>query len=297
MAIRILLIIFFVLVFVAGIVGVIFNALRDKHSKGLMVASIASSALSVVLGILLPFSVYTIDTGTVGVLKHLGQAVDVRTAGTYFDLWVTNDVVVYDAKTHHIQVTTATYSSDAQTMDVQMSVQYKIHADKVLKIAEQYGTLSVLQSRIEAIAIERAKAILSSHKAMDIIANRSAMSPLVEEAIKKAIDEKFYVDIQTVVLSNIDFSDAFESAVEDKMVAEQNQLKANYENETKIAKAKADAEAKILAAEAEAKANELLEKSLTDKILRQMYLDKWDGKLPNTVAGDTGTTLMIPTTE
>ncbi len=130
---------------------------------------------------------------------------------------------------------------------------------------------------------------------MDIIANRAAMSPLVEEAIKKAIDEKFYVDIQTVVMTNIDFSEAFENAVEEKMIAEQNQLKANYENETKIAKAKAEAEAKIVAAEAEAKSNDLLEKSLTDKILRQMYIDKWDGKLPNTVAGDAGNSLMIPT--
>ena len=114
------------------------------------------------------------------------------------------------------------------------------------------------------------------------------------QQIKKAIDEKFYVDIQTVVMTNIDFSEAFENAVEEKMIAEQNQLKANYENEAKIAKAKADAEAKIVAAEAEAKSNDLLEKSLTDKILRQMYIEKWDGKLPNTVAGDTGSTIMIP---
>ena len=128
---------------------------------------------------------------------------------------------------------------------------------------------------------------------MNIIADRASMSPLVEEAIKKAIDEKFYVDIQTVAMTNIDFSDAFEKAVEEKMIAEQQQLKANYENETKIAKAKADAEAKVVAAEAEAKANDLLEKSLTDKILRQMYLEKWDGKLPQTVAGDSST-MLIP---
>ena len=128
---------------------------------------------------------------------------------------------------------------------------------------------------------------------MNIIADRASMSPLVEEAIKKAIDEKFYVDIQTVAMTNIDFSDAFEKAVEDKMIAEQQQLKANYENETKIAKAKADAEAKLVQAEAEAKANDLLEKSLTDKILRQLYIEKWDGKLPSTVAGEAAT-MLIP---
>jgi regulator of protease activity HflC (stomatin/prohibitin superfamily) len=80
------------------------------------------------------------------------------------------------------------------------------------------------------------------------------------------------------------------------MIAEQQQLKANYENETKIAKAKADAEAKVVQAEAEAKANDLLEKSLNEKILRQMYIEKWDGKLPSTVAGDS-TTMLIPAGE
>ena len=177
-----------------------------------------------------------------------------------------------------------------------MTVQYKIMSDKAIKIAEQYGSLDALQSRIESVAIEKAKATLSSYKAMNIIAERASMSPMVEESIKKAIDEKYYVDIQTVVMTNIDFSDAFEKAVEDKMIAEQQQLKANYENETKIAKAKADAEAKVVQAEAEAKANDLLEKSLTDNILRQMYIEKWDGKLPTTVAGDS-TTMLIPAGE
>ena len=36
-----------------------------------------------------------------------------------------------------------------------------------------------------------------------------------------------------------------------------------------------------------------LEKSITDKTLRDKYLDKWDGKLPSTMVGD-GTSVMIP---
>ena len=251
-------------------------------------------SLVMLLGLIcVPMSVYTVDTGEVAVVKFLGQANNVRYAGTYFDFWITNTFQKYDTKTQTIQINTATYSSDAQTMDIQMTVQYKIMPDHAIKIAEQYGSLEALQSRIESVAIEKAKATLSSYKAMNIIADRASMSPLVEEAIKNAIDEKYYVNIQTVAMTNIDFSDAFEKAVEDKMIAEQQQLKANYENETKIAKAKADAEAKLVQAEAEAKANDLLEKSLTDKILRQLYIEKWDGKLPSTVAGEAAT-MLIP---
>jgi hypothetical protein len=78
-----------------------------------------------------------------------------------------------------------------------------------------------------------------------------------------------------VVLTNIDFSDAFEQTVEDKMIAEQQKLKAEYEKQTaivnaekelevaklqaqaKLEKAKADAEAQIEVARAEAQAVKL----------------------------------------
>ncbi len=45
-----------------------------------------------------------------------------------------------------------------------------------------------------------------------------------------------------------------------------------------------DAEAKIIAAEVEAEANNKLEKSITDNILREMYIEKWNGELPKVVS-------------
>jgi regulator of protease activity HflC (stomatin/prohibitin superfamily) len=112
------------------------------------------------------------------------------------------------------------------------------------------------------------------------------MSAEAAQAVTEALGTKFFVIVTSVAITDIEFSEQFETAVEEKMIAEQNALKAEYENEAKVAKAKAEAEAKILAAEGEAKANALLEKSLTDKILQEMYLDKWNGVLPNVVAGE-----------
>jgi hypothetical protein len=80
------------------------------------------------------------------------------------------------------------------------------------------------------------------------------MSPRVEESIKNAIADEYHVTIATVVLTNIDFSDAFETAVEDKMIAEQNQLRAEYENAAKVAAAEAEAKAAIQKADGEAQA-------------------------------------------
>lgn len=283
------------IIIVALFIGAIILAANSDSDKGVLIGVIAAIALFIAF-IVVPFSWHTINTGQVAVVKHLGKATHVRQAGTYYEFWLTNKYQKYDAKVQNTTIETAAYSSDAQTMTVQMTIQYQIHTDKVLDIAKRYGKLEALDQRLVAVVTEKTKSVLSSHNAMDIIANRAAMSPAVEEAVRAAVDEGYYVDIVTVVLTNIDFSDAFENAVEEKMIAEQKQLKATYENETKVAAAKADAEAKIVEAEATAKANELLERSLTDKIIQEMYIKKWNGVLPQVVS-DGNMMFQIPTAE
>lgn len=90
---------------------------------------------------------------------------------------------------------------------------------------------------------------LSSYKAMDIIASRSTISPAVEKIVKEAIDEEFFVNVSAVVITNIDFSDAFELAVEEKMIAEQAKL-------------------------------------ITESILKSKFYDNWDGVLPKVMSDD-----------
>lgn len=279
-------------------------------------------ALLIIAFIIVPFSFHTVNTGELAVVRHLGKITDVREAGTNFDLWFVNKYEKYDTKVQNVDIVTAAYSSDAQTMEVAMTLQYQIMPDKVIDIATQYGSLAVLQSRIQSIAVEKTKAVLSSYKAMDIIAQRAAISPAVEDAIKDAIGEEYFVKVNTVVLSNIDFSDAFEQAVEDKMIAEQAKLKADYENEKKVAAAEADAAAKLkeaqaqieiaqaaadaklkealaqkaiaeaeaeallIKAEAEAAANKIIADSVTQELLDKILAENWDGKLPDTYVGD-----------
>lgn len=61
--------------------------------------------------------------------------------------------------------------------------------------------------------------------------------------------------------------------IEEKQVAEQ-----------KLATAKLEAEALIVEAEATKEANELLKQSLTDELIEKQFIEKWDGKLPETYA-------------
>lgn len=264
----------------------------------------AIGAILVLAFLIVPFSFHTVETGELAVVKNMGKITHVREAGTNWDLWFVNKYQKYDTKVQNVDITTVAYSSDAQTMDIAMTLQYQIMPDKVIDIATHYGSLEVLQSRIQSIAIEKTKAVLSSYKAMDIIAQRAQISPAVEEAIKAAVGDEYFVKVNTVVLSNIDFSDAFEAAVEDKMIAEQAKLKADYENEKKIAAAKADADAKLkeaeaqkaiaaaeaeallIKAQAEAEANRILTESITPELLEKILAENWDGKLPDTYVGD-----------
>lgn len=275
-----------ILIAVFAIAAIAIGAMSmDNGNDGVgVVAGIVAIAL-VLAFIIVPFSFHTVSSGEVAVVKHLGKIEQVKTAGTHFDLWLTNSYIKYDTKVQNLEAETAAYSSDAQTMNLQLTVQYQIESDKAVDIATQYGKLSVLESRIKSIALEKTKSVLSSHKAMDIIANRSAISPEVEVAIKDAVGEEYFVNIIAVVITNIDFSDAFELAVEEKMIAEQAKLKSDYENDRKIATAKAEAEAKIIAAEAEAQANQIVNDSITDKLIKKSTIEAWDGKLPK-VTGD-----------
>ena len=271
----------------------------------------AIAAISLVVAIaaclaflIVPFSFHTVDAGEIAIVKRLGEIKETKTAGTYYDFWMTNTYTKYDAKVQNVDITTAAYSSDAQTMDVQMTLQYKIMGDNIVDIATQYGSLETLQSRIQSIVIEKTKSVLSSYKAMDIIANRTSISPAVESMIKESIGEEYFVNIVAVVLTNIDFSDAFEQAVEDKMIAEQTKLKAEYDNQTKIAKAEAEAAAKLKEAQAaidiakanaeamkieadgKAAANKIVAESITDNILNTQYIEKWNGELPKYMGSD-----------
>ena len=267
--------------------------------------------ISLAVLIIVPGSIHQVNAGEVAVVKIWGDAREVRSAGIYFDGWLSHKYEIYDCKVQQIPISTSAYSSDSQPMDIELYVQYQIQQENAMKIATNYGGLDMLEGRIQTVSIERMKAVLSKYKAEELIKARNTISPEVEQSVKDAITTDYFVNITTVVLTNIDFSDAFEKSVEDKMIAEQEKLKAEYENERAKEKAEADleiakkeaeaikakaeqqAEAQKLLADAEAYAlNKLNEtwSSLTNEqkeaILKKQFIEQWDGKLPDTMVGD-----------
>ena len=196
-------------------------------------------------------------------------------------------------------------------MTLELVVQYQIQTDKVIEISKNYGDLKMLENRIETVSMNATKSVLAQKQAMNIIETRQTISSAVEDAIKTAINDDYYVNIITAVLTDIDFSDAFEKAVEDKMIAEQEKLKAQYENEKAIAKAEADlaiakkeAEAILERAKQEAAAKEELAKAeanalkeiqsvwdtmdteTKEAMIKKLAIERWNGATPNTLVGN-----------
>ena len=232
---------------------------RKMHgAKAGLIASVVTGIALLGLVICIPGSFHQVETGTVAVVRELGKIVDVRTPGTYFDFYMIRNYEVYDTKVQQDKIITAAYSKDGQTMDLEVFLQYQVQIENIKEIATQYGNLDALQSRIETQTIEKTKAVMSSAEAMTIIQNRAQFSNDVSTAVREGISADYYVNIKDVVLTNIDFTDAFEKSVEDKVIAEQEKQAAITRAEAELEVAKLEAQKKIEQARGDAEAQKIL---------------------------------------
>lgn len=78
----------------------------------------------------------------------------------------------------------------------------------------------------------------------------------------------------------MDAGDEIEKAIKAEAVAKKAVETAKQNKE----KAKTEAETKLIQAQGEAKANAVKTKALTDKVLLEQWIEKWNGILP-TVSG------------
>ena len=118
--------IIFAIVAIVGVVLLVVDRIEDMESLVMRVIGGVALAAGAILFFFIPWSFHTIDAGEIAVVKHMGEISGTRTPGTYFDFWMTDTYQVYDAKVQNVDIETATYSNDSQTMDIQMTIQYQI---------------------------------------------------------------------------------------------------------------------------------------------------------------------------
>jgi regulator of protease activity HflC (stomatin/prohibitin superfamily) len=113
----------------------------------------------------------------------------------------------------------------------------------------------------------------------------------VQEAVQKAVTSPLLI-VDSVQIENIDFSDAYEQSIEQRMLAEvevqkvqQNAQREKVQAEILVIQAKAQADAVKLQGDAEAHAINARGRALRDNpaLIELVQAEKWDGKLPTTM--------------
>lgn len=230
----------------------------ERKSKKLPTIFTALTVAMLAVLICVPGSFHQVDTGSVAVVRNLGKIVGIRQPGTYFDFYMVNSYDTYDTRVQQDEIKTMAYSKDGQIMELEVFLQYQVQSENIMDIATQYGTLDALQARIETQTIEKTKVVMSSAEAMTIIQNRAKFSNDVSNSVRDGISNDYYVNVKDVVLTNIDFTDEFEKAVEDKVIAEQEKQAAITKAEAELEVAKLEAQRKIEQARGDAEAQKIL---------------------------------------
>lgn len=267
------------------------------------------AALSIVFG-----SWYTIDQGERGVILRYGAIAGTAEPGLGFKLPVIDSIVRISVQSQskvyeHMEA----YSRDQQPATVKLSVNYRIPVDQVASVYEQYGSEEGLLGRlVERKVFEESKTVFGRFNAVTAIQERGRLNQEIAQAIQDSVRGPVIVD--SVQIENIDFSDAYEASIEQRMLAEvevqklrQNAEREKVQAEITVTRANADADARRAEAQAQADAVRLQAQADAEAIrlrgdaeaqaikargdaLRDnpglvslTQAEKWDGRLPTTM--------------
>jgi len=188
---------------------------------------------------------------------------------------------------------TSCFTSDLQQVTVEYAVMYRIPENRVVELYRNYkGEIgkALIYPRVE----EGLKQLTASYRAENIVTNREKIKAELASKVKLAIGD--IVTINDLAITNIDFTDELEKAIELKVVREQEALAKKYELE----KATKDAEITMVQARAEAESVKIKGEALKDapSVVELELIKKWDGHAPSTVVtGKGGASIVLPVTK
>lgn len=259
----------------------------------------------------------SIPAGHTGILTTFGKVEDkVLTEG--FN-WKSpfQKVIKMDNRTQKTTETFQAFSSDIQEVDILLAVNYSINQETAQKLYRTVGT-EYYQNIVYPRLLEGTKAIFAEYTAEQLISNREILSEQIANIVVPSVSQ-YGIVVSSIMVQNIDFTDAFTNAVEakqNKLTAQTQQdqltMEAEQEANRQVIKAQADAEQARIAAQAElevtkiqadaaeyagqkeAARNKAIAAWLTSDLLKYYYIQQWDGKLPTYMLGENANILMNP---
>ena len=280
-----------------------------KAKKGLIIGGIA------VLIVLLVFvtCTATVETGYTGIVTTFGKVEDVTLeAGLHFKSPFQR-IIAMDNREQKTSFTTEAFSSDIQQVNIIGSINYAINKSTAMNLFKEVGT-DYFNKLVYPRMLEITKGVFSKYSAENLVANREKLSQDIRDGLDKELTD-YGINVISLSIENLDFTDAFTDAVEAKQVAAQRKLQAEIEQaqmtmETQqqaerrridaeaaanVAKINADADAYAtkVRSEAEAEANKKIAESLTENLIKFNEIKNWDGKLPTFMAGEGTSTIPV----
>ena len=264
---------------------------------------IIGSVVAIVLILVLAITNITIiPTGYTGVKTSFGQVqeTEIKSGQLNFTIPFVQSIAKVNNKQQDKKIESQIWGETNDKTPIyaaDLTVTYQIQPEKSVWIYTNVTDIKNLVS--DALVASAVKSAMSELSPQDVT-NRTKIEPLVQTKLAESLNQKYGEDVvfvNKVVINNMDFEDAYNTAIQEKSIAQQNADKQKIENEAAIAKAeaekqvaitKAEAEAQKTAieAEAQANANKMLAESLSDTLIRYQEMQKWNGALPQYVGGN-----------
>ena len=247
-------------------------------------------------------SFVVINPGERGVVVRYGSVSDnVMTEGLNWKTPFIDTVNVMNVQIQKYEAPVEDASSkDMQTVKTGVTVNYRLNPAGVVDIRRELGVDDPERDQLTVIAPqlkESIKAITARYKADELLVNRSKVRREMQELLQKKLDNVLpnaFIVVEFAI-TDFNFSDTFNNAIEAKVEAEQSALRvqnqvAQAESEAlkEVAAARGRAEAIRLEARAEADAITIRAEAFKKhpEVLKLDFVRKWDGKLPLVIGGE-----------
>lgn len=178
--------------------------------------------------IILAFStIYVVSEGERGVLTRNGAFVAVKEPGLGFKIPFIDGVTYMEIRNMRIEVPVHVYSSDTQQYDAVVSINYDLNPAEVERIFKSEGVYYA-DRRLKPMVETQLKEVAGKYSAQRTIQERDVYGAAVRDAIRSEA-QRYGINVTEIQITNIDFTDQFEGAIETAMLA-----KAKVEEERQV---------------------------------------------------------------
>jgi regulator of protease activity HflC (stomatin/prohibitin superfamily) len=250
---------------------------------------IAAAVITVIIIIIvLAESITIVEAGHRGVVLYLG-AVENRVLGegVHFIIPFVEQVVQMEVRTQKFQAEATAASKDLQEVQTVIALNYRIDPTEANSIYQVLG-VNYADRVISPTIQESVKASVAKFNAEELITRRETAKGVIADAIRSTLANQS-IQSQNVFITDFQFSQAFATQIEQKVVAfqkfltEQNNLRAIevVANQT-AAQAGGQARANIERATGEAEAIKTITEQLrqSPEYLQWQAITKWNGQMP-----------------